>query len=110
LATWRSESGHDAHSSLTLNSTLNVTNPGYTPASADYRLLSDSGPLAGTGCPLPLGVAIDIAGYQRSATTPDACPHEYGASSLPDDPPLASPVLSSGRQRNGLRLGLRLGL
>lgn len=108
LATWQSESGHDANSSVTLNSTLNVTNPGFTPALADFHLLSDSGPLSGGGCPFPSGVAIDAEGYLRSATTPDAGPYEYGATDTPADPPLPAPSSASRMRRHGLVLGLRL--
>lgn len=109
LTTWRTESGFDANSSVNLNSTLNVTNTGVSvPADGDFRLASDSGPLAGTGYPLPLGVSIDADGYLRSATTPDAGPYEYGASTLPDDPPLPAPSNASRMRRHGLVLGLRL--
>jgi hypothetical protein len=88
LAQWRTDSGGDANSSLTQNTTFDLTAPGTAPAHllADIHLASGTGPLAGSGYPLALGVSIDADGYLRSATTPDAGPFEYGATDLPDDP------------------------
>lgn len=89
LSTWQSLTSHDTGSSTTLSTEMNWTDSGLVTAlNADFRLASDSGPLAGTGYALPLGVAIDRDGYLRSATTPDAGPYEYGASATPDDPSL----------------------
>lgn len=109
LADWRTASSMDANSSHTYSTTFNATNNGGTvPADADWHMTADSGPLAGTGYPLPLGVSIDADGYLRSPTAPDAGPYEYGASTLPDDPELPAPSNASRMRRHGLVLGLRL--
>lgn len=108
LATWQGATSFDDHSSVTLSTTFNLTDSGASVLlDADLRLASDSGPLAGTGYPLALGVSIDADGYLRSATTPDAGPFEYGASTLPDDPTISSGA-SSTRRRSALSLGLGL--
>lgn len=107
-ATWNSTYGFDGHSSATLNTTFDLANDGTVPADADFRLTANTGPLAGTGVPLPLGVSIDADGYLRSATTPDAGAYEYGATDTPDDPELPAPSNASRMRRHGLVLGLRL--
>lgn len=110
LAAWRTASGHDLNSSVNPDNSLNFVDSGMSaPADGDFHLASDSGPLAGTGYPLPLGVSIDADGYLRSATTPDAGPYEYGATDTPEDPELSSPS-TGGQVRTSLSVGLTLGL
>lgn len=85
LSNWKTTYSHDLNSIQTNNSTGNVTNAGLTvPADADFRLLSDSGPITNMGYPLPY--AVDADGYLRSSVAPDAGPYEYAATGLPDDP------------------------
>lgn len=110
LATWKANTPFDVHSTNTLNTTFDLTNSGSDALGVnfDFRLATGTGPLAGTGVPLPLGVSIDADGYLRSATTPDAGPYEYGATDTPDDPELPAPSNASRMRRHGLVLGLRL--
>lgn len=109
IATWQANTAHDDNSTVNVSTAANFVNDGLTMLDGDLRLASDSGPLAGTGYPLPLGVSIDADGYLRSATTPDAGPYEYGASTLPEDPELSSPS-TGGQVRTSLSVGLTLGL
>lgn len=107
-ATWNSTYGFDGNSSATLNTTFNLANDGTVPADADFRLTANTGPLAGTGVPLPLGVSIDADGFLRSPTAPTAGPYEFGATDTPDDPDLPAPSSPNTMRRHGLVLGLRL--
>ncbi len=109
LATWQGATAFDDNSSLTYSTTFNLTDSGATTTlDADFRLTADSGPLSNTGYPLALGVSIDADGYLRSATTPDAGPYEYGASTTPDDPEIGGGSTGARRRRSALSLGLGL--
>jgi hypothetical protein len=109
----RGRTGHLGEGmAVVFRTTFNLTDVGFTAsADGDFHLLSDSGPLAGTGYPLALGVSIDADGYLRSATTPDAGPYEYGASTTPDDPEIGGGGSTGYRRRIGLSIGLgRIGI
>lgn len=93
LSEWQSNTVHDDNSSVTNHTTFSLTNDGYpTSTDIDLRLTDDTGPLSGAGVPLAAGVAIDGDNYLRDATTPDAGPFEYAASTQPDEPPAPEPA------------------
>lgn len=83
-STWNSSTGHDANS--TPSGTTQSTDFNWTSLTApiDYRQDTSGGPLDGTG--YTDGYSIDADGYVRNASTPDAGPYEYGASTEPDEP------------------------
>lgn len=89
LANWQTASSEDSNSSLTQSTDFNYTDDGVPTASTrDLRLASASGELSGTG--FPRTIAVDADGYLRDASTPDAGPYEYGASTEPTVPTLSS--------------------
>lgn len=95
LATWQGTHGHGTGSTVTLNTTLNLTNNGVADVTLlDVHLTADSGPLSNSG--YTYGYAVDADGFLRSATTPDAGPFEFGASTTPDEPPLTPTGAMSG--------------
>jgi hypothetical protein len=109
LATWRTNQGHDLNSKQTWNSTGNVVNDGIAVrADGDIRLLSASGPIYQNGFPHPVGVGITADGYLRSSG--DASPYDYGASTLPDDPPLGGPATELTRAYHKISLGVGIGI
>lgn len=87
LAQWQSSTSQDADSSATASTDFNWTALGTVGngfQDADRSLASASGPLSGTGWPRTY--AIDADGFLRDASTPDAGPFEFGASTTPDEP------------------------
>jgi hypothetical protein len=85
LASWQSATGFDANATSTTSTTLAVTSDGVS-TPADPHLTSGSTVLNNAG--FPLDYRIDLDEHVVSASTPDAGPHEYGATAVPDDPPL----------------------
>ena len=71
----------------THSTTFNLTDGGTGFGTFDPHLTSvtvGDTELAGTGW--PHSYSIDADGFMRDASTPDAGPYEFGASTLPDDP------------------------
>lgn len=91
LSAWQSATSLDGNSVVSNSTTYSFTDDGETASSGmDLTLTNDTGPLSGAGYPLPSGVGLDFNGYLRDASTPDAGPFEYGASTQPDDPSLGA--------------------
>lgn len=89
-SSWNTASGHDANS--TTNSTTDFNWTALT-APINYRQDTSGGALDGTG--YTDGYAIDADGFLRNASTPDAGPYEYGASTEPDEPSLGGGAIAA---------------